>query len=91
MTSEETRRFAETQKAYRENDPPIEVNQIWSAPDVFGKCLRRVRVMAIHPDTDKGKRLWITQDVPGGMMKTDFYRLQACPEFNLRYVFKLER
>lgn len=89
-SSEETQRFARTQKAYRENDPPVEVNQVWSAPNEEGVKLRRVRVLAIHPDSDNdGKRLWITQDVPGGKFKMD-NRLLVCPEFNLRYVFELE-
>ncbi len=84
-------KFKETQEAYRNNDPPIEVNQIWSAPNEEGECLRRIRIMAIHPDTNMGKRLWITQDVPGGTMKQDYYTLHTSPEFNLRYVFELEK
>jgi len=90
VNMEDSRRFTRTQDAYHKNDPPVEVDQVWSAPDAEGNCLRRIRIMAIHPDTDMGKRLWITQDVPGGTMKQDYYTLHTTPEFNLRFVFDLE-
>lgn len=92
MNSSDTRRFTRTQDAYRENDPPVEVNQIWSAPGNDGEIFRRVRILAPYPDPDKnGGRLWITQDAPSKFLKNRTERpLNISPEFNLRYVFTLE-
>lgn len=82
-------RFAETQRAYRENDPPVRVDQRWVAY-VDGEVFRRIRILAPHPDPDtNGGRLWITKDEPAKMSRTELW-LNVTPEFNLRYVFELE-
>ena len=75
-----------------ENDRPhIEVNQVWIGKDTDGSILRRIRIIAEYPDRDKkGGRLWITEDLPSKIRPRP-YGLNVCPEFNLRYVFELER
>jgi hypothetical protein len=74
------------QKEVRENDPPIKVNQEWAAFDEDNNIMRKVRILAKHPDED----YWIVEDLqskliphPSGMTKI--------PEFNLRYVMELWR
>lgn len=88
----DSRKFSRTQDAVRNNDPPIEIDQIWSAPDSTGEIFRRIRILALYPDYNKnGGRLWITQDVPSKFLKNTMERpLNISPEFNLRYVFTLE-
>lgn len=85
-------RFEETQRAYRENDPPVEVNQIWVAKDKDGSHLRRLRIMALHPDLDSGGgRMWFYEEQPAKMCPRLYSdRSGRTPEFNLRYVFKWE-
>jgi len=90
MPLEDHNRFVRTQDAYRENDPPVEVNQFWVARNAEGEILRKVRILARHPDTIDDKRVWITRDEPVGKLGTDHY-MRDCPEFNLRYVFELEQ
>jgi len=78
-------KFSETQKAIKENDPPIEVDQRWICLNDNGEVYRRIRIIAKHPDGD-----WIICDEPA-KMKTSYYgELRRCPEFNLRYVMQLE-
>lgn len=84
-------RFTETQRAYRENDPPVGVNQRWIAYDSEGDVFRRIRILAPYPDLDtNGGRLWITMDERAKMKRDSYLDLSICPEFNLRYVFELE-
>src|SRR5574339_398943 len=92
MKSSATRRHRETVRACNDNDPPIEVNQVWSATDQNGQILRRLRILALHPDPDtySNSRNWIYCDIPGGRMRTELHSPRVCPEFNLRYVFTLE-
>lgn len=86
------RRFIEAQNDYINNNPPVEVNQIWVG-HVDGKVYRRIRILAPHPDIDTsdGRRRWIYCNMPGGRLRTMPYELGICPEFNLRYVFQLEK
>lgn len=84
-------RFVRAQKGYRENDPPVKVNQRWVCMNAEGEVFRRIRILAAHPDLDtNGGRLWITQDEPAKMKRTSYLDLHISPEFNLRYVFELE-
>jgi len=87
MNNEDSLRFRRTQDAVRNNDPPIEINQRWIAY-VDGEVFRRIRILAKHPDGD-----WITCDEPAKMKRFNYgpYDMQSCPEFNLRYVFELEK
>ncbi len=75
---------------YDYNDPPVEVNQIWNALNDEGKVLRKVRILAPYPDPDRldGGRSWIVEDLRGTMSRKG---MTVCPEFNLRYVFELEK
>jgi len=77
---------SDVQQEVKNNDPPIEVNQEWTAHDENGNVIRKVRILAKHPDED----YWIVEDLqsklipnPSGMTKI--------PEFNLRYVMQLYR
>jgi hypothetical protein len=76
------------------NAPPIEVNQVWCGYDGDGVLLRRVRILAPYPDpipAPSTNRAWIYMDLPGGRLnRLSLNELRVCPEFNLRYVFKLE-
>ena len=89
---EDDHRLAETREAYLANDPPIEVNQRWVCFRESGEVFRRLRILAPHPDPDQtdGTRRWIYHDEPAGMKMVDHYVLRDLPEFNLRYVFRLE-
>ena len=78
--------IANAQRQVEENSPPIEVNQEWAVFNENGNVLRKIRILAKHPDKD----YWIIEDLqskllpcPNGMSKI--------PEFNLRYVFQLYR
>lgn len=89
MDTTEQTRFTKTQLACDNNDPPIEVNQHWIAYFSDGVTIgRRVRIIAQHPDGG-----WIYAEAEGGKLKTGrmIGELSRCPEFNLRYVFELEK
>lgn len=80
-------------KAIIENDPPVEPGQYWQIYNSNGEVLRRIRILA--PDTftighDDGyaKRGWLFQE-HRGKMQTGHGRLGICPEFNLRYLYKM--
>ena len=86
-----TSTYRETVQAYKKNDPPVEVNQIWiGLNEDRTKILRKIRILAVFPDGIDNRRAWIYMEQPGGMFRTDNGRLGICPEFNLRYVFELE-
>lgn len=74
------------------NKPAVEPNQVWSIKK-DGVALRRLRIMALHPDTDNdGGRKWIVAELPGKMRPHVWPdSLNTIPEFNLRYVFRVER
>lgn len=78
-------KFSDTQRAVRENNPPIEINQRWVSR-IDGKVFRRLRILAKHPDGG-----WIVCDEPAKMKRMFYGELVRCPEFNLRYVFELEQ
>jgi hypothetical protein len=81
-------RFARTQTACITNNPKIEVNQYWIAYLDDGSIGRRLRILAPHPDGG-----WIIAEATGGKLKTGRMvgEPSFCPEFNLRYVFELEK
>lgn len=80
-------------KAIIENDPPVEPGQYWQCYNSDGEVMRRIRILApdtftmSHADGD-AKREWIYQEL-SGKMHLNFGRLGICPEFNLRYIYKL--
>lgn len=74
----------ETLGAIRENSPPIESNQRWVVRDKDGTILRKLRILAAHPDGG-----WIYIDEPSKLIRRDFEML-VTPEYNLRRIFKLE-
>lgn len=90
MAVKSIRQTAREEKA---NDPSIEPNQIWEAK-YERKVIRRLRVLAQMPEPtgyrEKG-RAWIMQELGGGTMNTEIGRIFVCPEFNLRYIFRLSR
>jgi hypothetical protein len=78
-------------EAYKQNDPPVEVDQVWSIYNDERELLRRIRIVAPDPDGCEGKRAWFYRDMPGGKMnRLDLSRIGSCPEINLRYVFRWE-
>lgn len=64
----------------------IEVNQFWVAYDENRNVIRRIRILAPHPDGG-----WIFKDERSKLIKSDLGRMNITPEFNLRYVFELEQ
>lgn len=81
------------------NSPPIRLGEFWVSKKDDGKTvLRRVRIVGRYlPDLDRddiarfvSQECWITQEYPSVMSKTELYRLNIIPEFNLRYVFDPE-
>ena len=76
---------------YHSNDPPVEVNQEWVVFSDKDEVLRRIRILALHPDLLDGKRAWIYQDRPAKMVKLTAGELGVCPEINLRVVFELDQ
>jgi hypothetical protein len=84
-------RYGEALASYKKNNPPIKPGQYWCAYGKDGEVLRRVLILAPVPafsSFSKTERSWIYEERPNKMMKE--IRLSTCPEFNLRYVFKLE-
>jgi hypothetical protein len=65
-----------------ESDTQIEPGQVWAVYGESGKLLRRIRILAKHPFND----CWIYERI--GAYHGELGRI---PEFNLRYVFRLER
>lgn len=83
----------EVDRRIRENDPPIEPNQIWEAK-VKGETIRRVRILAQHPEPTpfaQSGRAWIYEEMAGGRIRSEIGRLGVFPEFNLRMICKLSR
>jgi hypothetical protein len=79
-----TKTYDEVRQQVSDNDPPVEVNQYWVALDNDGNVIRRIRILAPHPDGG-----WIFKDE--SMIRLDLGRMSITPEFNLRYVFELEQ
>jgi hypothetical protein len=93
VTTDMGARFKETVKEVSENDPPIEVGQIWSGKDEDGVVLRRVRILAMYPppkEWQEESNWWIYEDLPGVKLRIQAYRIGRIPEFNLRYVMRPE-
>ena len=76
----------EAHRRVQENDPPIEINQRWICRNAEGEVLRRLRILAKHPDGG-----WIYTDEPAKMIRLTAGEIRCAPEFNLRYVFELEQ
>lgn len=86
--------LAAVQKQMKENDPPIEVGQFWVAVNsTTGVVNRRIRILGRYLTDNKSilkeSNMWIYQEHPGSM-RTETGRIGVCPEFNLRYIFRLE-
>jgi len=77
----------ETKRQIAEQDPPIEVDQYWVAKNADGEVIRKIRVLAKHPD---GENNWIYTDLPSRLIKHDLGRMGIFPEYNLRRIFELE-
>lgn len=80
----------QVQTEIRENYPVIEPNQIWVARGSDRKISRRLRILAQMPEPtgfQEEGRAWIIEEKPSKMMSE--IRIFKCPEFNLRYVFRL--
>jgi hypothetical protein len=74
------------------NDPPVEVGQIWIARGKGRKIIRRMQILAsLRSDLapNRNGRWWIVRDLPSKMMRAS--HISTIPEFNLRYVFRLQR
>lgn len=87
-------RHQQARNAYNSNTPLIEPGQYWSARSVNNEVLRRIRIIAEYPAEygfcDYAGRAWIFED-HAAKLKTRVGQLGVTPEFNLRYVFELER
>lgn len=85
-------RFARTQQEMRDNFPPVEVNQRWSAPDNDGNELRVIRILAKYPsearDGEGKNTYWIVVDEYSKFHSSGSFDMRLVPEFNLRYVFR---
>lgn len=78
------------------NNPPIEIGQIWeSSTTETGKVLRRVMILASYPECGRVKptgldhKLWLYEEMAADRRHVEVGRLGICPEFNLRYIFRL--
>ncbi|HYT40939.1 MAG TPA: hypothetical protein VEP90_01215 [Methylomirabilota bacterium] len=79
-------KLEDVQAAVANNDPPIEVNQEWAAFNDNGNVIRKVRILAKHPDQD----YWIVEDLKSKLIPYSI-GMTKIPEFNLRYVMQLYR
>jgi hypothetical protein len=62
--------------------------QVWVAYNKDGKPLRRIKILAKHPEREDS---WIYEELNGGIFKTEIGRLGIFPEFNLRLAgYKVE-
>jgi len=85
-------RFREAKRGMRENDPPIEVGQVWVS---YPTGIRRMRILAKYPaggeiDRKDGNNLWIVEELKGALRRLGIGELRLVPEFNLRYICKPE-
>lgn len=89
---------ARVREDYKNNDPPVEPGQFWVAYMTNGDIGRKIRILAPYPDfgkinnlpgADLRRRSWLFEEHSGKMLHMDLGRIGVCPEFNLRYVFKL--
>lgn len=88
----------ETLTAVENNDPPIEIGQIWIITDKDGtELVRGLRILAPYPKEgnrttpdvpDNLKRKWLTEDIPEGRIRDREIGVSA--EYNLRRVFRLQ-
>lgn len=63
---------------------PVEINMVFAAPDNDGKPLRRIRILAEHPDGG-----WIHEELPSKMIRWAG-EIRRIPNYNLRRVFRPE-
>lgn len=88
-----TKSIKQVQREIEANDPPIEVNQVWYMGSKRAPT-RRIRILARYPEplpyADDKQRVWLYANLPGGSMRLRSHELGAFPEFNLRYVARLE-
>lgn len=83
--------FLECRRQCIDNDPPVEVGQIWIAEDGEQRLLRRIEILGQYPKTTvQDGRIWIFEEKESLMNKHGLRELGTCPEFNLRYVFKCQ-
>jgi len=93
-----TKSIAQTRREIVANDPPIEAGQIWRGYDNRGRILRSIRILGLYPDGEEALHsraepgnLWLYEDQGKGLLKTSVGYISVCPEFNLRYVFRLKK
>lgn len=68
---------------------PITVGQIWVALDTEDNVMRRLRIIAPY-DYNTDEKMWVYEEMPGGVLRTQIGRFSRLPEFNLRMVFRPE-
>ena len=85
-------KLEEVRKAIQMNYPSIHPNQVWSVKNKNGGILRRIRILALHPDRTESEndRQWIFQELASQMVRTGIGEISYIQEFNLRYVYELE-
>jgi len=84
-------KYATALKEMQEHNPPIVVGRTWVAMLEDNVVGRRIRILGLYPPREgREEKLWIYEEMPGGKLKTDTYRIGLCPEVNLRIVFKPE-
>lgn len=86
-----TKSLKQVQREIAANDPEIKPMQLWAIKK-DGKILRSFLILALDPFPMKNDpKCWIYRDM-GGTMKTGrFHEVNVCPEFNLRYIAKIEQ
>lgn len=64
----------------------VKPDQQWIARNENGEEIRRLRVLAAHPDGG-----WIVVDMPSKMARRmSSWQMVRCPELNLKIVFDLD-
>lgn len=86
------RSVVQTQREVKANDPAIKANQVWVARNSKRQIVRRIRILAEMPKPtgiSPRSKAWIFQELSSKMRFGG--ELGICPEFNLRYVFRLHK
>jgi hypothetical protein len=68
----------------------IKPGQYWVAKGENGKIIRRIKILAKYPPPDVNS-YWVIEEVEGGRMRLGIGEVRKIPEYNLRYVFELEK
>lgn len=84
-----TKSTSKTRMEVSLNEPEIEIGQFWVCFDSEGSIMRRLQVIAPYPNY-LDDRWWVVEEFLSKMCKFPG-ELKKCPEFNLRYVFSLEK